>query len=68
MLVSYKCGDDLQAFIEPVAVGRELPDMPLFLRPQRHVLVPLEATYQSAFDGAAQRCRRELKPTPRNRS
>ncbi|MBC8869247.1 MAG: DUF4058 family protein [Planctomycetes bacterium] len=67
-LVSYECGDDLQAFIEPVAVGRELPDMPLFLRPQRHVLVPLEATYQSAFDGVPQRWRREVEPAPRNQS
>ena len=39
-----------QAFIEPVAVGEVLPNMPLFLMPPHHVPVPLEATYQSAFE------------------
>ena len=34
-----------QAFIEPVEVGKLLPDMLLLLRPPRHVMVPLEATY-----------------------
>jgi hypothetical protein len=30
-------------------VGDPLPDMPLFLEPGAHVLVPFDATYQRAF-------------------
>jgi hypothetical protein len=28
-----------------------MPDMPLFLRPDRYVSVPLEDTYQKAYRG-----------------
>lgn len=59
-LAAYTGGLERQAFIEPVAVGKPLPDMPLFLRPPRHVMVPLEATYQAAFAGVPERWRREL--------
>lgn len=44
-LVSYDAGDTKKAYVEPVAVGDALPDMPLFLQPAQHILVPLEATY-----------------------
>ena len=50
-ILSYAAGPRVQAYIEQVAVGGTLPDMPLFLRPDRYVNVPLEATYQSAFEG-----------------
>ena len=59
-MVAYTGGLERQAFIEPVAVGKSLPDMPLFLRPPRHVMVPLEATYLAAFAGVPARWRREL--------
>jgi hypothetical protein len=39
-----------EAFIEPTAVGAVLIDMPLFLSPDMYVPVPLEATYQSAWE------------------
>jgi hypothetical protein len=48
-LVAYSAGLMTRAFIEPIAVGDVLPEMPLFLEPDRHVLTPLEATYQAAF-------------------
>lgn len=38
-----------EAFVEPVAVGGVLPDMPLFLTPEVYVPTPLEATYQAAW-------------------
>jgi hypothetical protein len=44
-------GAGAEAFIEPVAVGDPLPEMPLFLTPEVYVPVPLEATYQSAWEG-----------------
>ncbi len=42
-------GPSPEAFIEPVAVGDALPDMPLFLTPDVYVPLPLESTYQSAW-------------------
>lgn len=48
-LAAYESGETVKAFIEPVAVGDTLPEMPLFLEPGAHVLLPLEATYQAAF-------------------
>lgn len=37
------------AYVEPMAVGLELPLMPLFLDSRRYVNLPLEATYNEAF-------------------
>jgi hypothetical protein len=42
-------GRDLTAYVEPVAVGARLPDMPAYLDSRHHVPVPLEATYQAAW-------------------
>lgn len=50
-LASYLTGLGQEAFIEPVAVGACLPEMPLFLTPQMYVRVPLESTYQAAWSG-----------------
>ena len=47
--VSYDVSDDTTAYIEPLAIGDELPSMPLFLAAGEHVLVPLEATYQATW-------------------
>jgi hypothetical protein len=49
--VAYVGGAGAEAFVELVAVGDALPDMPLFLTAEVYVLVPLEATYQSAWEG-----------------
>lgn len=46
--VSYIGGATAEAFLEPVAVGDDLPDMPLFLTPDYYVPIPLESTYESA--------------------
>jgi hypothetical protein len=48
--VAYVGGAGAEAFIEPIAVGDALPEMPLFLTPEVYVSVPLEATYQSAWE------------------
>ncbi len=48
-LAAYSAGLVVEAFIEPVAVGDVLPDMPLFLTPGAHVPVPLEASYAEAW-------------------
>jgi hypothetical protein len=49
--VAYVGGPGAEAFIELVAVGEALLEMPLFLTPEVYVLVPLEATYQAAWEG-----------------
>ena len=49
-LAAYESALAFRAYVEPVAVGDVLPEMPLFLRPGGHVPVPLEATYQSAWE------------------
>ncbi len=48
-MVSYQAGSQCVAYIEPVAVEDELPDMPLFLAGDLHVLTPLETTCQAAW-------------------
>ena len=56
-LVSYEADEIVRAYIEPVAVGDRLIDMPLFLSPGAHILVPLEATYDVAFEAVPVRWR-----------
>ena len=49
-LVSYAAeGWRTEVYLEHAAVGGPLPAMPLFLRPDRYVSVPLE--YQTAWRG-----------------
>ena len=49
-LVSYSAGTAITAYLEPVAVGDTMLDMPIFLTPDRYVPCPLEATYQASWD------------------
>lgn len=50
-LASYAAGPQVEVYLEHIAVGAALPDMPLFLRPDRYIQVPLESTYQAAYHG-----------------
>lgn len=61
-LAAYAVGEVRTAYIEPVAVGDTLPEMPLFLEPDLYVPVPLEATYRAAFGAVPRRWRDELEP------
>jgi hypothetical protein len=47
---SYRAGPLAEAFVEPVGVGDTLPDLPVFLVADEYVPVPLETTYQAAFE------------------
>jgi hypothetical protein len=49
-LVSYSAGEEITAFVEPVGVGDALPEMPLFLEPECHVPLALEAAYQQSWE------------------
>jgi hypothetical protein len=57
-------GGEPSAYVEPVAVGQPLIDMPLFLTAQRYVNVPLEATYQTAYGGMPAFWREVLERVP----
>ncbi len=48
-LASYSAGLETMAYVEPIAVGDDLPDVPLFLEPEKYVPAPLESTYQAAW-------------------
>jgi hypothetical protein len=50
-LASYVAGTSIDIYLEHLAVGSPLVPMPLFLRPDRYVYVPLEATYQATYRG-----------------
>ncbi len=49
-LASYDAGSPPVAYVQPVAVGSQLIDMPLFLESGFYVPAPLEATYQTTWE------------------
>lgn len=49
-LASYAVGTEIVAYVDVVAVGDPLPDMPIFLTGDRYVPCPLESTYQTAWE------------------
>jgi hypothetical protein len=48
-LASYVASDTVEIYLEHPHVGAALPPMPLFIRPDRYVTVPLESTYLEAY-------------------
>jgi hypothetical protein len=50
-LASYVAAARVDIYLEQLSVGAVLPEMPLFLNPERYVLLPLESTYQAAYQG-----------------
>jgi sugar phosphate isomerase/epimerase len=60
-LVSYAAETGVEVYLEHLAPGAILPDMPLFIRPDRYVDVPLESTYQAAYSGMPQFWRNVLE-------
>jgi hypothetical protein len=60
-LVSYESGDDRIAYIEPIAIGDLLREMPLFLSSGLHVPVPLESTYVATWNVTPEEFRRAVE-------
>ena len=56
-LVAYETGLVPRAYIEPIAVGQTLPEMPLFLEHGWYIDVPLEPSYAEAFAAVPKRWR-----------
>ncbi len=46
---SYQASPTKTAWIEPISVGMELPVMPLFLKGQAYINLPLETSYQETW-------------------
>lgn len=57
ILVAYETGRERAAYIEPVGVGDVLPDMPVFLSNDLHVLAPLESTYMATWNASPEEFR-----------
>lgn len=50
LVAAYDAGPPPVAYVEPIAAGEALPEMPLFLKPGYYVPAPLEATYQTTWN------------------
>jgi hypothetical protein len=59
--VAYQAVRPAVAWIEPMAVGKPLPDMPVFITPDRYVTLPLEASYVHAYEAVPKRWRKVLE-------
>lgn len=67
-LAAYIADSPVRAFFEYVAVSKLLPDMPLFLDPERYINVPLEAAYQATWKGTPALWRKMLEGETKNQS
>jgi hypothetical protein len=63
-LAAYDAGPPPIAYVEPVAVGEELPEMPLFLKPDFYVPAPLEASYELTWSDFPAPMKRLLDTPP----
>lgn len=50
-VAAYMAGLPVDIYLDHFAVGGMLPELPLFLRPDRYINVPLESTYVAAYQG-----------------
>jgi hypothetical protein len=48
-VAAYRANPNETAYVEPVAVGDDLPALPLFLPEDEYVLAPLEETYRASW-------------------
>lgn len=61
--VAYESADDeVRGYVEPLAVGRPLPDVAVFLQSEACVMVPLERTYTAAWESVPLRWREVIAP------
>jgi hypothetical protein len=60
-LASYVAGPQVEIYLEHLAVGGLLAEMPLFLQPDRYINAPLEITYQATYRGVPEFWREVLE-------
>ncbi len=61
-VASFDMADGLTAYVDPPAVGEVWPEAPLFLGSGRHINVPLESTYQAAWQVTPHTIRDQVEP------
>ncbi|MBI3467898.1 MAG: DUF4058 domain-containing protein, partial [Planctomycetes bacterium] len=61
-LAAYQVEPIKTSYVEPIAVGDRLPDMPLFLYDEHYINVPLEETYQATRNVLPAELRQLLEP------
>jgi Protein of unknown function (DUF4058) len=54
ILASYEAGRERVAYVEPVAIGDKLPEIPLFLSEGYYVKVPLESAYMATWNASSE--------------
>jgi hypothetical protein len=62
-LTASESGSIVRTYVVQVIEGQTLPDMPLHLESGQTIIVPLEQTYQAAFEVQPRRWRRVLERT-----
>ena len=63
-LAAYDAGPPPTAYVEMVAIGDKLPDMPIFLKPDYYVPAPLEETYWTTWNDFFPAPMKRLLETP----
>ena len=61
---AYVGGPGTEAFVETFAVGDPIPDIPLFLTPDLFVEIPLNQTYEAAYERVSSSVREVLEAPP----
>ncbi len=62
-VAAYRAAPIKTAYVEPVAVGDDLPALPIFLTEDEYVLAPLEETYQASWAAFPQELKGLLEPS-----
>jgi len=63
-VAAYAAGVPIRAYVEPVAVGDVVPDLPVFLTPDRYVTCPLNATYDQSWAAFPKPLKGQLEAPP----
>jgi Protein of unknown function (DUF4058) len=63
-LVAYSATIPMNAYVEPVAVGDTLPDMPVFLNSATYILAPLESSYLATWESCPEQFRELILAPP----
>ncbi|VTT96672.1 Uncharacterized protein OS=Candidatus Entotheonella sp. TSY1 GN=ETSY1_25480 PE=4 SV=1: DUF4058 [Gemmataceae bacterium] len=63
-LAAYAAGRTVEAFVNRLAPGEEVPEMPVFLTPTKYVPLALESTYMAASAGMPEFWRKVLEKQP----
>ena len=61
---AYVADPPVKAYVEHLAVGSALPEMPVFLNPGHYINAPLEPTYQTTWRGTPEHWRNVLEQRP----